>query len=158
MTGLVHLNYQIDYERLSVSDENAKADAEAYTDFRLKRPLDSWLISHYSDDYIQQVIADMGVPCKPRFYWLEKNFHLPEHVDNGTQCSINFILSDNYAPVTIRGVDYFYKSALLNTSIPHGVKNQEHDRVLFKLSIFDHTFDETARILSERGLTNDVIQ
>ena len=79
---------------------------------------------------------------RPRFYFLPKGVEIPEHVDNNTKCSINFLInSKNPAPVTVEGVDYYYKACLLNTQKMHSVKNNTEDRLLFKLSIFDDDFD-----------------
>ena len=79
---------------------------------------------------------------RPRFYFLKKDTVIPEHIDDGTKCSINFLLnSKNPAPVTIEGVEYYYKNCLLNTQKIHSVKNDTEDRLLFKLSIFDDDFE-----------------
>ena len=79
---------------------------------------------------------------RPRFYFLPKGVEIPEHIDNNTKCSINFLInSKNPAPVTIEGVDYYYKTCLLNTQKMHSVKNNTEDRLLFKLSIFDDDFE-----------------
>jgi len=125
--------------------EKAKLLSEPYKDPRYPDyKFDYWKIKHYTDDNIEKIISDFGIMAKPRFYWLKENSSLPLHVDNGTSCSINFVLSPNAAPVLYSGTQYFYKQALINTSIPHGVKNGPYERLLLKLSIFDKTFEEMA--------------
>ena len=106
---------------------------------------------HYDKDLfnnpenLKKIIEDFGVGGSPRFYWLAPNTRLGTHVDNGTTCSINLILSENPAPVTILNVDMFYTQALLNTTLPHSVINGPQERVLLKISIFDKTFDEVSQ-------------
>lgn len=122
-------------------------DSEGYTDKRYNKPPAEWwrvarLASH---DYSTEICDKLGVFGKPRFYLLEKNAILPFHVDLGTMCSINFIISDGEgAPVTFEttGNEYTYKSALLNTSLSHGVTNKGADRILFKISFMDNDFDD----------------
>jgi hypothetical protein len=87
---------------------------------------------------------DFQVLGKPRFYWTAPNSCIPEHVDNGTQCSLNFILSPDPAPITFYGIDYYYKQVLLNTTLPHSVNNGPIERVLLKISIFDETYQQLA--------------
>lgn len=141
---LTILDYPLDRQRLKDEADLMKSCAIPYTDPRYNQTLDSWLICKHSSVYAQKIMNDFGVRGKPRFYWLSPYTVLPEHVDNGTTCSINFVLSDEAAPVTIGGVDYFYTQALLNTSVPHSVTNGASERVLFKISLFDITYEEIA--------------
>jgi hypothetical protein len=69
---------------------------------------------------------------------------IPEHVDNGTLCGLNFILTDNASPITFGDKDYLYEAALVDTTVPHSVKNNNHERVMFKISIFNKRFEEVA--------------
>ena len=91
-------------------------------------------------------MQDFEVIGSPRFYWLEPFANIPKHIDNGTQCSINLIITENPAPITIEGVDYTYLQALLNTTLPHSVQNGASERIMLKISIFDETYES----LSER--------
>lgn len=148
MSPITHLNYKLDINEVLRSAEKAKSLSYDYTDSRYPgHNFDYWKISKYNDDYIQQIITDFGVNGNPRFYWLKPFTKLPIHVDNGTKCSINFVLSDGAAPITYDGVDYFYKQALINTSIPHGVTNGPNERLLLKLSIFDKSYEEFADVI-----------
>lgn len=147
---LVQLDYPLDVERLRDEANQMKGCAAPYTDPRYNRTLDSWLICKHNSTYAQKIMNDFGVQGKPRFYWLSPQTILPEHVDNGTACSINFVLSEDAAPVTVEGVDYFYTQALLNTSVPHSVTNGPVERVLFKISIFNVSFEEMASTIRYR--------
>lgn len=145
---LIHLNYPLDINLLIAEAEKAKTSASPYgNDPRYPdQQHDQWLISRYTSEYIDQIMKDFEVQGRPRFYWLMPHASLPEHVDYNTQCSINFILTEDRAPVTFEGKDYSYKQALLNTTRTHSVKNGNTLRLLLKISIFDETFD----VLSKR--------
>lgn len=105
--------------------------------------------------YGRKLAESLGVPfAKPRYYILEPNIDIPVHVDVDTLCSLNFILDDEEpAPVHYPGLGNFtYKKALIDTSLPHGVINGNHPRILLKLSIKEYSFNEMVSILQERGL------
>lgn len=145
MQPLVHLDYDLDTDLLLKEAEHAKSSARPYTDSRYPDlELDKWHIGHYSSAYIEQVMLDFKVKGRPRFYWLAPFTDIPEHVDNGTECSLNFILTPNPAPITIEGIEYEYRQVLLNTTLPHSVKNGDTERIMLKISIFDETFEELA--------------
>ena len=61
------------------------------------------------------------------------------HVDYHTTCSLNIARQGNAGEVT---KSYSYRTAILNTSNLHGVDNGPVDRRLFKISIFDQTYEE----------------
>ena len=147
MEPLVQLNYPLDKQRLLEIANKAYIDADPYTDPRYDQSLESWLISRYDDPYLTKIADDFGVKAKPRFYWTEPNSIIPEHVDYNTTCSLNFVLSDDPAPVTIEGKDYNYNQCLLNTMLPHSVVNNDKERVLLKLSIFDNTYQDVAKLI-----------
>jgi hypothetical protein len=142
------LDYPLDTITLLQSAANARLSAEPYTDSRypgLKK--EDWYIGRYTDEHIDKIMRDFEVDGSPRFYWLEPFADIPQHVDNGTQCSINLIISENPAPITVEGVDYAYQQALLNTALPHSVRNGEDERIMLKISIFDETYESlSARI------------
>jgi hypothetical protein len=142
---LVYLDYPLDKARLLQDSIDAQKVSIPYQDPRYPEyQFDYWAISRYTSEYIQQIMQDFEVNGKPRFYWLKENSKLPEHVDNGTTCSINFVLSNNLSPVTFGDNDYMYSMALLNTSIPHSVTNGDTERLLFKISIDTESFEELA--------------
>lgn len=136
--------FSINEDKLFLDIDNNMSRAVPYHDERLHYPLDNWLILRaVQSEYIQKIVDFFEVPASPRFYILEPNTILPEHVDHNTTCSINFVLGDdNPAPVFFGDKKYFYKNAVLNTKQPHGVINDSRERVILKLSIFDLTFEE----------------
>jgi len=148
MNPLTLLDYPLDTVALLQSAVSAHLSAEPYTDSRypsLRK--EDWYIGRYTDDHINKIMQDFEVDGSPRFYWLEPFATIPQHVDNGTQCSINLILTENTAPITIEGVDYTYQQALLNTTLPHSVTNGDTERIMLKISIFDETYESlSARI------------
>lgn len=146
MEPLIHLNYSVDKARLLEEALHAKANAVGYTDPRYPgEQHDGWLIGHHMSEYVQQIMNDLEVDGKPRFYWLMPNETIPKHVDNGTKCSINIVLTDYAAPITIEDKDYEYSTVLLNTQIPHSVTNNNHERIMLKISIFDETYEQLAK-------------
>ena len=144
----VRLNYPLDKELLLESARRAREFSKPYTDARYPGlQMDTWHIGHYTDEHIEKIMSDFELEGKPRFYWTAPNSVIPEHVDNGTQCSLNFILSEDPAPISFSGVDYVYEQVLLNTTIPHSVTNGPIERILLKISIFDETYEQlSARI------------
>ena len=106
-------------------------------------------VSHTYNDSEKRLIRTIVVTtCKhfdidaiPKFYVLQANTILFPHTDQDTTCSINFLLSDGAAPVRFGENEYYYKTALLNTTRTHSVDKSPKDRILFKLSIKDEGFD-----------------
>ena len=142
---LTNLNYPLDTMALMEASSIAKLEATPYTDSRYPDlKLDKWNIGHFTNPYIEKIMADFEVKGKPRFYWLEPFAEIPEHVDNGTKCSINLILTDSPAPITINGKEFTYKQALLNTTVPHAVYNGPVERIMLKISIFDEDYEHLA--------------
>ena len=150
MQPLVHLNYPLDKSKLLEAAKKAYIDANPYSDPRYDQELETWLISRYTDSYIEKIASDLNVRVKPRFYWTDPHSIIPEHVDYNTTCSFNFVLSDNPAPVTINGEEHLYHQCLLNTTLLHSVKNNEHERVLLKLSVFDISYEETIKLIPNK--------
>ena len=108
-----------------------------------------WKIQKYTSPLIEKMMEDFGVlhNGSPRFYFLAPNFTLPRHTDNNTTCSFNFILSDEPAPISFDDEDISYYQGLLNTTVPHSVRNGPKERILLKISIFDKSFEEIAKTL-----------
>jgi len=145
MEPVIHLNYQLDKQQLLQEALQVKSLATGYTDSRYPNlKMDDWLIGHASSPYIEKIMTDFGVAGKPRFYWLKPFAVIPEHIDNGTLCGLNFILTDNASPISYGDKDYFYESVLIDTTKPHSVKNNETERIMFKISIFNETFEQVA--------------
>jgi hypothetical protein len=156
MTPLIHLDYPIDTTILLQSAATARLSSKPYTDSRYSDlKLDRWHIGHYSDKIIDKIMQDFEVDGKPRFYWLEPFAEIPEHVDNGTQCSINLILTQDPAPITINSIEFYYKQALLDTTVPHAVFNGPNERIMLKISIFDETYEQFKKRIKYKAKSND---
>lgn len=153
--NLFHLNYPLDINYMLTIADQYKQKSQSYYDPRYKITVDQWKQFRVENNLFDSIIKELNVSGKPRFYWLAANAHLPTHVDNNTQCSINFILSENPAPVTILGEDYTYRQAVLNTSVEHGVNNNNEERILFKISVFDTSFEETIKLIPEKYKANE---
>lgn len=150
---LLLLDYPLDVDRALLEAEYVRHRAQSYYDERLSAPMEEWQIVKYNSPFIQKIMDDFGIQGKPRFYFQEPFFKLPVHIDHNTTCSINFVLSDNAAPVDFNGRQYYYKQALLNTAIPHSVQNGPEERILLKISIFDVSFEELAKRIKYASLT-----
>ena len=125
---------------------------------RQGKSVDFWRVIRLQDlnselvkTYVEDFKLKYKIPGKVdgRFYRLKANTTLPMHIDSGTKCSINFLLNDDGAPVIFESGEYIYKQALLNTSIMHGVVNGDKDRIIFKISIFESTYDEVKHKLKD---------
>ena len=143
---IVHLNYPLPIEKLLFEAEEVKKSAKPYTDDRYPdQSKNDWLIGHHSSSTIDSIMDNFNIEGKARFYWLEPYAEIPEHVDNGTKCSLNFILSKDPAPILIDNVEYTYKQALLDTTVSHSVRNGDTERLLLKISIFHKSFFQVLR-------------
>lgn len=150
MEPLIHLNYPLDMKSVQVYADYHKQFGEQYFDPRYQQTISDWVQYRVQDDYFNELMNDFGVLGKARFYWLSPNANLPEHTDNNTTCSLNFIIgSDSPAPVTIEGKQYSYSQCLLNTTLLHGVDNGPEERVLLKISIFGTPYEEVVKMIPE---------
>lgn len=150
MSPILHLNYEIDKQRLLNEAAIIKHTSVGYTDSRYPNlKMNDWLIGYHDSEYTEHIMKDFGVIGKPRFYWMKPHAVIPEHVDNGTLCGLNFILTEHASPITFQTKDYIYESALVNTALPHGVKNNQHERIMFKISIFNETFEQVASRITQ---------
>jgi|TARA_B110000503_G_C7079563_1_gene384541 hypothetical protein len=94
-------------------------------------------------EYAHEMCKEIGIVGRPRFYLLDENVYLVPHVDFGTLCSINILLfTTENAPVNVEGNEYTYTSCILNTQKEHSVQNGLNKRILFKISIFEHSYEE----------------
>ncbi len=116
---------------------------QPYTDKRFgKFVMNNWrILNDIEIEYSNILCKQFDIDAIPKFYILEANTQLLPHVDQDTTCSINFLLSDGAAPVRFTDNEYYYKSALLNTTRKHSVDKYPKDRILFKLSVKDEGFD-----------------
>lgn len=148
-------NFDIEHDLLLLELEHNMHRATFYQDARMDEALSNWkIIKGVSSKYVDRIIKFFEIDAKPRFYVLEPNSVLPEHVDYNTECSINFVIGDDQpAPVCFGEKKYLYRNAVLNTKIPHGVINGNKERVILKLSIFDLTYTQVCDKISNILLT-----
>ena len=147
MLPITKTKYPINRQQLLFEANQARVNTKTYSDARVVQGVAGWEISRSSSDCIYSLMKSIGVEkiAKPRFYYMKPHMVLPLHVDLNTQCSFNFILTDNPAPIEIEGVDYFYTQALLNTTKQHTVFNTSEERVLLKLSILNQSYENILR-------------
>jgi hypothetical protein len=116
--------------------------------------LDYWKIKKVNNGYAQE-LADYfsklikSVDIRPRFYIQQAGSSLGWHVDRDTLCSINIVLNGHMDPISFRHGTEFYNIALLNTQQEHAVLNVTTDRILFKLSIFDVSYNNVRETLKK---------
>ena len=102
-------------------------------------------------EYATYLCKVFDVEAKPRFYIQDPNTTLDMHRDIGTQCSINVLLdSQKPASVDFQDKSYKYSQCLLNVQNLHGVTTSEEPRVLFKLSIFNESFEEVYKKIKKK--------
>ena len=140
-----------EYENLKHNEKLYKSPRGTYAHWKVIRNEDmtSKIVTDFT--YNIQRMFSMHGKVDGRFYKLDANQYLAPHMDNKTQCCINFILNDNPAPITIQDIPYTYKQALINTRMSHSVRNGNTDRILFKISIFHVCFDEVKEIMDHHG-------
>ena len=140
-----------EYENLKHNEKLYKSPRGTYAHWKVIRNEDmtSKIVTDFT--YKIQRMFSMHGKVDGRFYKLDANQYLAPHMDNKTQCCLNFILNDNPAPITIQDIPYTYKQALINTRMSHSVRNGNTDRILFKISIFDLAFDEVKEIMDHHG-------
>jgi len=147
MNPITYINYPLNKYQLLMEAKQAKTNAVPYgKDPRYPgKQFNDWLICKHNSKYIEQIMTDFDIKGKPRFYWLAPHAFLPEHVDHNTECALNFVLNDNPAPVLFGDVEYLYTAALLNTQVPHSVVNNNEERILFKISIFEESYNNLSK-------------
>jgi len=145
---LLRLNYPLDKAALLAEAYKAKEVAKAFNEPRPenpnRKPQDYFKISQWTSPYIEQIMVDLNVTGKPRFYFQDAFSELKMHTDINTLCSVNMVLSDDPSPITFEDGIQYYEQALLNVQVPHAVLNGPNSRILFKISIFDETFEQVA--------------
>lgn len=144
------------FDRVSLYNEACDLKGyETFIDPKTQLPIHGWLIKRIDSGY-GSIISNFFKnyfqlkDCRPRFYIQEVGVSIPFHKDRGTQCSFNFVLTDDPDPITFRDETLIYTTALLNTSVDHAVLNPKKKRILFKLSIFDKSFDEIKNVLPSK--------
>ena len=156
---LTSLEYDIDMKLIRREAEDMNG-YEPFVDPKTGTVISEWLIKRDVTGYARVVSDDfermLNVRVKPRFYIQERGFTLPFHQDRGTQCCINFVLSTSKDPIVFRRdyniFKFQYQQALVNVQEEHMVEASREDRYLFKLSIFDISYDEALETMTEHNL------
>ena len=142
----------------TASNVGANSCREGKYMIRWKDAMTSTIVSEYCNEIKRMFMLPGRVDG--RFYTSKPFVIAHAHVDGKqgserTQCSLNFILNDNTAGITFhdKGKEtlYTYRQALLDVSQVHSVKNNDTDRILFKISIFHVCFDEVKEIMDHHG-------
>ena len=142
----------------TASNVGANSCREGKYMIRWKDAMTSTVVSEYCNEIKRMFMLPGRVDG--RFYTSKPFVIAHAHVDGKqgserTQCSLNFILNDNTAGITFhdKGKEtlYTYRQALLDVSQVHSVKNNDTDRILFKISIFHVCFDEVKEIMDHHG-------
>lgn len=159
--NLIELNYPFD-DRLLFEEFDIAVMRElfdSYSDERFDFEVRGWWTTRglelfpefqYSNRVAKEFKEKFEVNglVSPRFYILAENSILRPHIDLRTKCSLNHVLQGSNAEIFFGDGDdiqkYSYKTALLNTSVMHGVINKSEKRILFKLSIFGEDFGQIA--------------
>lgn len=153
---LFHIEQNIDYETI-LKEALDQKDYENFVDPKDGTIVTQWKIKKTNNGYSKKISNYYekfleSKECKPRFYIQQKNWSLPFHKDRGTLCSINYVLSNTDDKVTFKSFEESYRCALLNVQEEHSVTNLKEDRLLFKVSIFDKTYNEVLKILKTKKL------
>jgi hypothetical protein len=151
---LINFDFDFDKDRL-LAQANILSGYQPFIDTANGCAVKGWLIKQVSEGYgleISNFLKDYFhlTDCRPRFYIQEAGISIPFHKDRGTLCSFNFLLSDDLDPISFRHRTITYKTAVLNTSIDHAVFNPKNKRVLFKVSVFDKSFQEIINVLPSK--------
>jgi len=100
-----------------------------------------------------RVSSIIGCKAVPRYYIQDGDSYLSPHRDHGTITALNIIL-DGDGPITWNSpiswnedIDVYYEGALLNVQEEHSVQTY-NERVLFKLAIFDKSYDEVLELIN----------
>ncbi len=151
--SIIQISSLDDINRGKLLEQWEDMDKKPYYDPKYDRTLDWWLQAEAKDGYGYEIgkriqrefnLSEESGPETWRcfFYNLKKGATLPLHKDRGTECSFNFVLSDGSDNVSFEDGEMNYRTALLNTQKMHGVFNTKEDRILFKVSIKEKTFEE----------------
>lgn len=144
--------FNFDYDHNKLVQQALEPGYENFVDPKNGKVFDQWFIKRIDSGYGKEIsnyfekIFDCEV--RPRFYIQEPGWSLGFHKDRGTQCAINIVLQGNKDKISFREAEYEYKVALLNLQEEHAVLNPKEKRYLFKLSIFDKTYEEIKPHLS----------
>lgn len=151
MDPILHLSYKFNTFALLTELDRYKVSLSSYNDNRYGK-VDNFKIlrqknylnvmRHECNKFLEYYGFSKG-DGEPRYYILQSNSILPTHVDADTKCSVNHLLEGS-APIEFLDHGKFeYSTALIDISKPHSVDNTNlPDRYLYKISFFNHNFNE----------------
>jgi hypothetical protein len=148
---LLEINAKFNRKEL-FKEANVLEGYQTFIDPKKNNPIHGLFIKKISDGYGLELSESIQnyfnlIDCRPRFFIQNAGCDLPYHTDRGTLCSFNFILSEDPDPILFYNKKFFYKNALINTSMMHAVIQTKRKRILFKLSVFDKSFNEIKDLL-----------
>ena len=149
---LLKLDVNINKDQILVEALNPN-NYITYHDPKTNTEVTGWDIKHIIDGYAYEVAQTfnsvLGLQkSKPRFYILRAGVTLGLHIDRGTECSFNFVLTGS-SKITFEDREEYYEQALLNTQVMHGIINPQDDRVLYKISVFNQNFETVKQLYEE---------
>jgi len=165
MLPVTQIPFNIDKE-LYLEDfrNNFEQQSACLTDGRLRSPKTYFKIIRNTEFLNQETkrwSEFFQADARARYYWLKPNRQLWWHTDAGTTCAINYVLNGNDAKVqfSVTGEDlegpppvqyneFEYRAAILDVTKYHSVPNDSDlPRILFKISIFDKSYEEIVNLL-----------
>ena len=146
---------------------NFEQESACLTDGRIRSPKNYFKIIRNTEFLERETVRWsklLDADARARYYWLKPNRQLWWHTDAGTKCAINYVLNGNDAKVqfSVTGEDlegpppaqyneFEYRAALLDVTKYHSVPNDSDlPRILFKISIFDKSYEEILSLLMSR--------
>ena len=149
---VTHLNLQYDKEKLKeeVSELEFKPFSPKECYFR-----NTWLKARLRENIVMfPHIEDLHMQLPGSIIVAYKqlaNTSVHMHVDPATECSVNIVLSDDYAPVVFEDYgEILYECALFNTSLNHAVPKYSKERLLLKFSFLDTSYEKVKEILNDK--------
>ena len=146
----LNLNYNKDELRKEVNELDFKPFAPEQYYFRntwLKARLREHIFMYpHIEDLHKQLPGSIIVAYKQL-----ANTSVHMHVDPATECSVNIVLTDDYAPVIFEDFgEIKYECALFNTSLNHAVPKYYKERLLLKFSFLNTSYNEIRKMLNDK--------
>ena len=149
---VTHLNLQYDKEKLKeeVSELDFKPFSPKECYFR-----NTWLKARLRENIVMfPHIEDLHMQVPGSIivaYRQLANTSVHMHVDPATECSVNIVLSDDYAPVVFEDYgEILYECALFNTSLNHAVPKYSKERLLLKFSFLETSYERVKEMLNDK--------
>lgn len=152
---LWRFNADFDLSKLR-DDVEDRGSFQQYFDPLTGAPVVGWqyklATSAYALETAGRIAAAAGAAAaSPRYILTRPGVTIPWHRDRGTLCAVNILLQGEGDPINFRHGAEHYHTALINTQAEHALLNVMTERVLFKVSISDRTFDQVLVDLRHSG-------